>query len=134
MLEKEWVRSEGVTDSQNSFDAVCVKAADSGISIAYSVNGDVYIVDIKGVFDVSPMAATGYTQEQVQEFLQPGSIAVPVIVQNQAHVLTISYDYNLTIVDEMDVIAKGIVDVDNVEECVETDDLDETLKSLLGFM
>lgn len=132
MIGKDWVLTEGCTDLENNCDRVAARAADEGITVAYISLGFGYWVTIKGAFDICPMAATGYTQEQVREALPAGWVAVPIMVGTTALVLQIGPDYELsTIKDEMDVFAKGIVDIDSVAEAESISDLPENLREIL---
>lgn len=136
MLENNWVLTEGVTDSENSSTAVCAKADDVGIQVGYIACDEVYVVTIKGIFDVCPMSATGSSQEEVISDLDPGMVAVPVVVNGKSTILTIDADYELDIKDGKldDLITSGVIDIDNVDECVDQDEMDEDLKNLLGIM
>lgn len=134
VLGKEWEKTEGVVDTENSYDVICARAVDCGISISYVINGELYIVDVSGIFDICPMTATGYTTEQIREMLPPGTIAVPIMLKGVSRVLTINSDYEMTVVDEEDVVANGIIDLDNVEECVDPDEADEDLVQMLGIV
>lgn len=133
MLGNEWVLTEGCTDLENNCERVAARAAaDEGITVAYIALNSCYQVTLKGVFDICPMAATGYTQEQVRESLPIGYVAVPIMVGTTALVLQIGPDYELnTIKDEEDVIAKGIVDIDDVVEAEDPSEIDEDLRRIL---
>lgn len=133
MLDSNWIKCEGVVDSENECDTVACRASDLGIELAYMSCGEIRTVTVQGIFNVCPMAATGYNQEQVIEFLLPGYIAVPVEYQTKNVVITISPDYDVSIIDEEDVIPND-VSVVEIEENAELDQVDEEVRSVLGIM
>ena len=132
MVNYEWVLTEGVVDPENESMSIAAHADDIGIEIAYMACGILNSVRIAGVFDVCPMVATGFTQEQVQAELQPGYVAVPVTVNNKNIVLVISPDYDLQMFNA-GVLPAGI-EIDGVKTFEDLEDVSEDVLSILNIM
>lgn len=135
MVTDCWELCEGVTDLDNNFNGICVRQADTGIEVAYVSCDILREVTLAGTFDVCHMCETGYTEGQVAEFLPPGYIAIPVISRDSQLVLTIGPDYELSFVDEMDVVVdSSIISVESTNEYTEFGETDERLRMLLGIL
>lgn len=134
MLSKEWSAIDGITDSENNCYTVCAKTDDAGLALGYMNCGEVNIVTLSGVFDVSTMHAAGKTAEEVQNELNPGEVAVPVMISGDTYVVVIGSDFDLRFLGVNASVYTYGIDVDNVEECVPTEEADEDLCEALGVM
>lgn len=132
-MGNEWTICDGVTDSENTSDRVVCKVQDSSIELAYVNVGVITTLTLEGVFETCRMQETGHTAEQLKDILMPGCIAVPVYYGMTKVVLIIDADYNVSTLDEEDVVPKDVQAVD-ITEYDNYEDADETIRNALDVL